>query len=72
MLKRVIKYLFVECEAELIYAQYMNNNPASGRVMEKSGMKYEGILRSRIVDKMGIRNDLICYSITRDEYFNKS
>lgn len=38
--------------------------------MQKSGMKYEGTLRSRIVDKTGIRNDLISYSITRDEYLN--
>jgi len=47
----------------------MSNNPASGKVMEKSGMKKEAVLRSRIVDKDGIRNDLISYSITKDEYF---
>ena len=38
--------------------------------MAKSGMTYEGVLRSRIVDKNGKRNDLISYSITKDEYFN--
>lgn len=48
----------------------MSNNPASGKVMEKSGMKYVGNLRSRIIDKDGLRNDLISYSITKDEYFN--
>ena len=69
-LKAVIKYLFEEADAELICAEYMSNNPASGKVMEKSGMKYEGILRSRVVDKDNKRNDLISYSITREEYFN--
>ncbi len=69
-LKAVIKYLFEEADAELICAEYMSNNPASGKVMKKSGMKYEGILRSRVVDKDNKRNDLISYSITREEYFN--
>ena len=48
----------------------MSNNPASGKVMEKVGMKYEGTLRSRVTDKDNIRNDLISYSITKEEYFN--
>ena len=70
ILKRVIEYLFEEVGFEVIYANYMNNNPGSGRVMEKSGMKKEGVLRGRILDKDGIRNDLISYSITKEEYFN--
>lgn len=67
-LKAVIKYLFEEVGAETIYADYMVNNPASGKVMKKSGMTFEGILRSRINDKNGVRNDLGYYSITREEY----
>lgn len=70
-LKSVIKFLFEECEAQTIYANHMSNNPASGKVMLKSGMAYEGTLKNRIVDKLGKRNDLLSYSITRDEYFNK-
>ncbi len=68
-LKRVIEYLFEECEADLVNAEFMENNPASGKVMEKAGMKFEGKLRSRVIDKNNRRNDLLCYSITRDEYF---
>ena len=70
-LKAVIKYLFEECDAELINADFLENNPASGRVMQKSGLKYEGRLRSRIIDKNNIRNDLLCYSITKEEYFKE-
>lgn len=69
-LKAIIKYLFEEAEADLICAEHMSNNPASGKIMEKSGMKYEGILRSRVIDKNNKRNDLINYSITREEYYN--
>ena len=69
-LKRVIEYLFEEVGFEVIYANHLINNPGSGKVMEKSGMTKEGILRGRMIDKEGIRNDLISYSITKDEYFN--
>lgn len=69
-LKAVIKYLFEECEVETIYARHLSNNPASGKVMKKAGMYYEGILRSRYIDKDNKRNDLICYSILKDEFFN--
>ena len=69
-LKAVIKFLFEECDADVVFAEYMSNNPASGKVMSKSGMTYEGIQRSRMIDKDGIRNDLGSYSITKEEYFN--
>ena len=68
-LKAVIKYLFEDCDADIVYAEFMENNPASGKVMEKVGMKYEGRLRSRVIDKDNIRNDLLSYSILKDEYF---
>lgn len=67
-LKAVIKYLFEECDAYIIFADHLENNPASGKVMQKSGMIFEGKLRGRIVDKDGIRNNLLYYSITKDEY----
>lgn len=35
-------------------------------------MKFEGRLRSRVIDKNNIRNDLLSYSITKDEYFNNN
>lgn len=68
-LKRVIQFLFEEVEAEVIFADHMSNNPASGCVMKKSGMTYDGTLRGRTVDKDGVRNDLVSYSITKEEYF---
>ena len=70
-LKAVIKFLFEEVGVETIFAEHSTLNPGSGKVMQKSGMKFEGILRGRIIDKDGIRNDIASYSITREEYFNE-
>ena len=39
--------------------------------MAKAGLKYEGLLRSRVIDKLNRRNDLLSYSITKEEYFNQ-
>lgn len=69
-LKAVIKYLFEEVEFDVIYADHMSNNPNSGKVMKKAKMSYEGVSRGRVFDNDGIRNDLISYSITKDEYLN--
>lgn len=68
--KRVIKFLFEEVEVETIYAEHLEANPASGRVMEKCGLTYEGTLRGIILDKISKKNeDIKSYSITREEYF---
>lgn len=69
--KEVIRFLFEECEADTIWAEFLENNPASGKVMEKAGMIYEGRLRSRIFDKNNKRNDLLVYSILKEEYLNQ-
>lgn len=69
-LTRIIKFFFEEVGVETIYAYYVDGNSASGKVLEKVGMKYEGILRKRVYDKVTKKQvDLISYSITRDDYF---
>lgn len=70
-LKAVIKYLFEECDAETIFAEFLTRNPASGRVMEKSGMIYEGEVKSRVVDNDGNRNDIRSYSITKEQFIKE-
>ena len=67
-LKRVIKYLFDEVDAKVIFADHMERNPNSGKVMMNAGMTYEGKRRGRVLDNDGIRNDLLSYSILKDEY----
>ena len=45
----------------------MTKNPASGRVMEKAGMTFKGILRHSIF-RWGSFEDSAMYSILRAEY----
>ena len=65
--KGLIQYGFEELNLHRIYARYMDNNPASGKVMEKLGMKYEGVLREH-VKKWGKYYDLYHYGILRHEF----
>ncbi len=50
-LDRVLRFSFDDLHLNRIEAQYDLRNPASGRVMEKCGMKKEGLLRSRLWSK---------------------
>ena len=50
-----------------IEARYMVDNSASRRVMEKSGMSYEGVLRQSIFVKDGYEDIGFC-SILKEEY----
>lgn len=65
--RRLIRYGFKEENLNRIYARYMDNNPASGRVMEKIGMKYEGTLKQH-VKKWGEYYDLFHYGLLKSEY----
>jgi len=66
--RRLIKYGFEELKLNRIFAHFMTGNPASGRVMEKAGMIYEGHLRQH-VKKWDVVQDLKIYAILKDEYF---
>jgi len=45
----------------------MTKNPASGRVIQKLDMKYEGTLR-KCIKKWDVFEDVNVYSILRKEY----
>lgn len=62
------KVMLNEVKINLVEAKYYSCNPASGRVMEKAGMKYDATLRNRRIDKSTNENvDLIVYSIMNNE-----
>jgi RimJ/RimL family protein N-acetyltransferase len=65
--RAVLTFGFESLNLGRIFARYMDNNPASGRVMEKIGMQYEGCLRQH-VNKWGQLVDIILYGILRPEY----
>ena len=66
-LARVIDYTFNALEVNRIEAQHELENPASGRVMEKCGMRKEGELRQRLYNK-GRYVDVALYAILKEDY----
>lgn len=70
-LSKIISFLFEEVNVDLIMAKHYENNPASGKVMQKVNMNYDGTLRARIIDKItNERIGQVYYSITKEEYLN--
>lgn len=63
----MLHYGFHNLGLHKIIATHLPENPASGRVMQKNGMKQEGILKDHVC-KNGQFHTLIQYRITRDEY----
>jgi [ribosomal protein S5]-alanine N-acetyltransferase len=50
-----------------VHAMHMTRNPASGRVMQKIGMRLEGVLRNH-VRKWDVFEDVAIYGILEDEH----
>lgn len=67
--RELLRYGFEECDLRRIFAGHYVRNGASGRVMQKIGMKYEGTLRQHVL-KWGEYLDIAFYGILRDEYFS--
>ncbi|SFH52269.1 GNAT family N-acetyltransferase [Pisciglobus halotolerans] len=63
----ILDFGFQILELERIAAFHDARNPASGKVMQRLGMKYEGTLRKNRVHK-GQSVDDICYAILKEEY----
>lgn len=62
----ILKYAFEQIGLNRVEARHMTKNPASGRVMQKIGMTYEGTLRQSIY-RFGKFEDVALYSILRQE-----
>jgi RimJ/RimL family protein N-acetyltransferase len=62
-----LRYAFTEGGLNRVHAYHFHHNPASGRVMQKLGMKHEGRLRQH-VKKWGQFVDNELYSILRSEF----
>ncbi|NHQ87234.1 GNAT family N-acetyltransferase [Iodobacter sp. HSC-16F04] len=62
----ILEFGFNELKLQRIYAEHLTRNPASGRVMEKIGLKQEGILRQHAM-KWGKLEDVVYRGILKDE-----
>jgi len=67
--REVITFGFRTMESNRIEARCKTENIASTRVMEKAGMKFEGILRQHMSAK-NTYHDLKIYSILKEEWTN--
>jgi len=67
----VVAFGFRKLQLNRIEARCFPNNEPSERVMQKAGMKYEGLLRQYMLTK-GTYRDLKVYSILRSEYEGNS
>lgn len=70
-LQKVISFLFEEVGVNRIEAYHNAKNLASGKVMQKCGMRLEGILRQSYKYKDGISDECI-YGILRDDIKNNT
>lgn len=66
-LSAVIEYLFTEVGMNRVAARHDPNNPHSGGVMRKCGMKYEGTTRASDRNNQGLC-DAAHYAILRSEW----
>lgn len=64
----IIPFLFDEVKVNRIESQHDPNNPNSGKVMVKCGLKYEGTLRQTDFSNKGIV-DASMYSLLANEYY---
>jgi ribosomal-protein-alanine N-acetyltransferase len=67
--REVLRYGFEECGLQRICAGHFARNPASGRVLQKMGMQYEGTLRRHEM-KWGEYQDLVFYGILAEEFLS--
>ena len=63
----VLAFGFKVLNLNKMFANFFPHNPASGRVMEKSGMKQEAVLKQEIY-KNGKFLDFVRYSILKKDF----
>jgi RimJ/RimL family protein N-acetyltransferase len=64
--RAVVDYGFDALGLNRIYAHHMRRNPPSGRVLERIGMRWEGVLRERVL-KWGRFEDVVIYAVLRSD-----
>ena len=65
--RAVLHFAFTELSLQRVFAHYLCRNPASGRVMQKLGMKPEGVLRGHVL-KWDKAEDIAFYGILSSEW----
>ncbi|MCL2052372.1 MAG: GNAT family N-acetyltransferase [Lachnospiraceae bacterium] len=70
-LRVLIEFCFKEVGLKRLWANHDSRNPASGRVLSKAGMKYEGTFVKSMIRK-GELADSVYYAILAEDFFKLS
>jgi len=74
VLSKVIEYLFTEKTFETIIMKFYDiskeNTECLSNMLERIGMKREGVLRNRMINSKGEKINKIIYSILKEEWEN--
>jgi [ribosomal protein S5]-alanine N-acetyltransferase len=65
--REMLRYGFTELKLHRIFASHFAHNPASGRILRKLGMRYEGCQRGHLL-KWDKFIDLELYGLLREEW----
>jgi ribosomal-protein-alanine N-acetyltransferase len=65
--REAVRYAFEDLDHHRVHAAHFGSNPASGRVMRKRGMTYEGTLRGHH-KKWGEYEDRVVYGLLADDW----
>jgi len=65
--RAVVAFCFETLKLHRVQASHLTRNPASGRVLEKAGMKLEGIRRGAF-KKWDVFEDIAGYAVLRPEW----
>lgn len=67
----VLRFLFSEVGFRRVMLRHAAENPASGMVMRKAGLKEEGVSREMLKNKQGTFSDIVQYAALRDEWLSR-
>lgn len=65
--KAIVSYGFDQLDLQKVTAHHMLKNPASGKVMEKLGMKKEGIFEKHFI-RFGEFQDMVAYGLLKENF----
>ncbi len=68
-LRAIIRHAICDLHLQRVFAWHIGRNPASGRVMQKAGMRHEARLRQHVLHR-GEVEDQVYYGLLRDEYLD--
>ena len=69
-LRAALDFAFTRLEIKQVVVDHFTTNPASGAVMRKAGMQFQGILPEKY-EKQGKKLDAAPYSITKEAFYDK-